>query len=87
MAQITFELDDDKKNELEDITSAMGLNLSSLFSVYAAKVIRDRCIPFDIEAPEGDDPFYSKTNMEHLRRSIAQLNEGRAVEHELIEVD
>ena len=31
------------------------------------------------------EPFYSETNMEHLRRGIAALNDGHGVEHELIE--
>lgn len=86
MAEIKFELDDEMKESLEEITKSMGLNFSALFSVYAAKVIRDRCIPFYIEAPEEDDPFYSKENMERLRKSIAQIESGRGVEHELIEV-
>lgn len=33
------------------------------------------------------DLFYSKTNMEHLERGIKALNEGKGIEHEIIEVD
>ena len=35
----------------------------------------------------SDDLFYSKSNIAHLERGIKALNEGKGVEHELIEVD
>lgn len=34
-----------------------------------------------------DDLFYSKTNIAHLERGIKALDEGKGIEHELIEVD
>ena len=36
---------------------------------------------------DSEDLFYSKSNIEHLERGIKALNEGKGVEHELIEVD
>ncbi len=33
------------------------------------------------------DPFFSESNMAHLRRGIAALDEGRGVIHEIIDVD
>ena len=33
------------------------------------------------------DPFYSESNMAHLRRGIGALNAGKGVEHELIHAD
>ena len=32
------------------------------------------------------DPFYSESNMAHLRRGIAALNAGKGTVHEPIEV-
>ena len=91
MAQITFNIDDAKKNKLEKIADSIGLDIPSLFSVCAAKVIKDRCIPFTLEAYDEDDdendPFYSETNMRHLEMSLEQLKAGKVMEHELIEVD
>ena len=46
-------------------------------------VSRERRIPFGPAA----DPFYSASNMAHLRRGIAALNAGKGVEHELVEMD
>lgn len=34
-----------------------------------------------------DDPFYSASNMEHLKAGMAALDTGKGVEHELIEDD
>lgn len=45
------------------------------------KAETEEYIPFVISA----DPFYSESNMEHLRRGIAALNAGRGVMHETIE--
>lgn len=85
MATVTLTLDDSMKDALEDMAGEMGMNLSTLFMIYAVRVLNDRRIPFYIEAPE--DPFYSPANMERLKKSIAQLNAGKGTEHELIEAD
>lgn len=46
-------------------------------------VAREKRIPFELSA----DPFYSASNMAHLRRGVAAMNAGKGVEHELIDVD
>ncbi|MFU7517045.1 hypothetical protein [Clostridium sp. HCS.1] len=33
------------------------------------------------------DPFYSESNIEHLRRGIEALNSGKGIEKELIDAD
>ena len=45
--------------------------------IYAKKALRERRIPFEVEAYK--DPFYSKSNMEAIDRSIQCLKEGRVV--------
>ena len=85
MAAVTLMFEDKMKSELEDIVSEMGMNLSTFFMIYAVRVLRDRRIPFYIDAPE--DPFYSPANMERLKKSIAQLDAGEGTEHELIEAE
>lgn len=56
--------------------------MSAAFKIFAKKVGREKRIPFEVSA----DPFYSESNMKHLRRGIAALNAGNGVEHEMIEV-
>lgn len=48
---------------------------------FAKKMGREGRIPFEVSI----DPFYSKENLAHLRRSIASLESGRGVAHELVD--
>ena len=43
----------------------------------------EKRIPFEVSV----DPFYSESNMEHLRRGVEALNAGKGVEHDIIEED
>lgn len=42
---------------------------------------REKRIPFEVSV----DPFYKESNMEHLRRGVEALNDGKGVEHDIIE--
>ena len=79
---VNFKLDRDVKMDMEQACSELGLSLSAAFTVFAKKVGRERRIPFELSL----EPFYSESNMEHLRRGIAALNAGKGVEHEPFEV-
>lgn len=79
---VNFKLDRDVKMDMEQVCSELGLSLSAAFTVFAKKVGRERRIPFELSL----EPFYSESNMEHLRRGIAALNAGKGVEHEPFEV-
>ena len=80
---VNFKLDVDVKRRMEQACADMGLTMSAAFTVFARKVGNERRIPFEICA----DPFYSESNMAHLRRGIAALNAGKGIGHELIEVE
>ena len=85
MAQtmVNFRMDTEEKNSFEDVCGQLGLTITTAFKMFAKKVVRERRIPFDLSL----DPFYSESNMEHLRRGVKALDEGLGVEHDLIEVD
>ena len=83
MAQISLRVDDDVKSSAEQTLNDIGLSMSTAINIFLKKVARERRIPFELSA----DPFYSESNMEHLRRGIAVLNAGKGVEHEPIEVE
>ena len=80
---VNFRMDEELKKSMEEVCSDMGLSLTTAFIIYAKKVSRERRIPFELTA----DPFYSESNMAHLRRGAAALNSGKGTEHELIEAD
>lgn len=85
---VNFKLDADVKRAMEQACIDMGLTMSAAFTVFAKKVGKERRIPFEVTAdPYYLDPFYSESNMAHLRRGITALNAGRGTPHELIEVD
>lgn len=83
MAQtmVNFRMDEDLKKDLEQTCQDMGMNITTAFTIFAKKVAREKRIPFEINV----DPFYSASNMAHLKRGIAALNAGQGKEHELIE--
>lgn len=80
---VNFKLDSDVKKNMERACSDMGLSMSAAFTIFAKKVARERRIPFEVSA----DPFYSESNIAHLRRGIAALNAGEGKAHEIIEAD
>ena len=85
MAQtnINIRMDSQLKNQFENFCADVGLTMSTAFNVFAKTSVRLQKIPFEISAET--DPFYSESNMKVLMQSIKQLQEGKGVEHELIE--
>lgn len=83
MAQtmVNFRMDEDLKKGMEQACKEMGLSMTTAFTIFATKVSREKRIPFEVSV----DPFYSESNMAHLRRGIAALNAGEGTEHEPIE--
>lgn len=51
-ALIQFRIDSDEKQKLEQTLKTMGLDIASAFKLFAAQVIRQRRIPFEIVADE-----------------------------------
>lgn len=83
MAQISLRVDDDVKKGAEQACADIGLSMTTAITVFLKKVAREKRIPFELSA----DPFYSESNMAHLRRGVAALNAGKGVEHEPVEVE
>lgn len=81
MAQINLRVDDEVKKGAEQTFDAIGLSMSTAINVFLKTVAREKRIPFELTA----DPFYSESNMAHLRRGIAALNAGKGIEHEPVE--
>ena len=82
-AMVNFRMDAALKREMEATCREMGMSLTTAFTIFAKKVTREQRIPFEVSA----DPFYSESNLRHLRRGVAALNAGEGQEHELIEAD
>lgn len=86
MAQSTISarIDEKDKQAFDTFCSDVGLNTSTAITLFVKAVLREHRIPFDIS--QSPDPFYSKSNQEHLMKSLKELREGKGTAHELIEV-
>ncbi len=85
MAQtmVNIRLDSNLKKDMEKACKEMGLSMTTAFKLFAIKVSRDRRLPFEV----CGDPFYSESNLAHLRRGIEALDKGMGKEHEPIQVE
>lgn len=82
---VNFRMDPDLKRSMEEVCAEMGLSMTTAFTIFAKKVSREHRIPFEV----SDDPFYSESNINHLRQIVHDIDTGKAklTEHDLIEVD
>ena len=85
MTTISLRLDDEMKRELDVMCEEMGMNLTTFFTIYAKRALRDRKIPFEISAPI--DPFYQERNLAQLRRAHQQAQEGCTVTRSMAELE
>ena len=80
---VTVRMDTNLKKQAEILFDDMGLTMTTAITLFAKATVRQNKIPFEIAA----DPFYSESNMARLRESIANLDAGKGIERDLIEVD
>ena len=87
MAQttITARIDSSDKSQFDSFCSNVGINTSTAINMFVKAVLRENRIPFEIT--QISDPFFSESNMAHVRKSVQELRAGKGTLHELIEVD
>ena len=85
MSQTTLNvrMDEDLKRRFDAFCAEVGMNASVAINLFVKTVIREQRIPFEISA----DPFWNDANQAVLRRSVAELDAGRGIRRDLIEVD
>lgn len=76
-------MDENLKQQFDLLCNELGLNMSTAFNIFARTMVRQQRVPFEISL----DPIYTESNMAHLRRGIKALNEGKGVEHDIIEME
>ncbi|MBR3811193.1 MAG: type II toxin-antitoxin system RelB/DinJ family antitoxin [Agathobacter sp.] len=77
MTTVSLRFDDKMKKELDELCEELGMNLTTFFTIYAKKALRERKIPFEISASR--DPFYSESNMRRIREAEEQIRQGKVV--------
>ncbi len=78
MTTVSLRFDDKMKKELDELCEEMGMNLTTFFTIYAKKALRERRIPFEISVPKKD-PFYSESNMRQIKKAQEQIRQGKVV--------
>ena len=82
LTTLTARIDPIDKKNFEAFCSTVGLTVSSAINLYVKAVLQKQKLPFEISA----DPFYNEENLNMLRQSIKQAQNGQLASHELIEV-
>ena len=84
MATSTLQIrvDSTLRRQAEDFFNGAGLDMSSAVRLFLKQVVIRRRVPFDVIA---EDPFWSDANQRVLAESIRSLEEGKGVQHELVE--
>ena len=77
MAQVlvNIRMDEDLKKSMEHTCQALGLNMTTAFTIFAKKMSRENLIPFDVSV----DPFYSDRNMSAIDEAAKQVERGQVV--------
>ena len=52
---LTIRLDSELKSQFDRLCEEFGMSTNTAFNIYVRQVVRNRCIPFTIEAPSKDD--------------------------------
>ena len=77
MAQVlvNIRMDEDLKKSMEHTCQALGLNMTTAFTIFAKKMSREKRIPFEVSV----DPFYSDRNMTAIDEAAEQIERGQVV--------
>lgn len=86
MAQtnLNIRIDENLKKSFDILCEDLGMSMTTAICVFAKKAVMEQRIPFELNA---NDPFYSASNMERLRRSAAQMERTGGTVHELGVID
>ena len=85
MATISLRVDDNLKEKIEELCESIGMNITTFFTIYAKKAVKEQAIPFDLT--NNDDVFYSKKNLKALNKSAEQIKKGKVVNMSLNELE
>ena len=66
-------IDGKTKSLAQETLANLGLDMSTAIRIYLKKIISERAIPFEI----SEDPFYSKSNLDFLKESVKEAEEGK----------
>jgi DNA-damage-inducible protein J len=72
------------KIDAETLFKDLGLDISSAIRLFLKQAVIKNGIPFPLTR-QGD--FYNSHNISHLKKVLAELDEGKCEQHNLIETN
>ena len=84
MVNVNVRMSEKDRDLLSSFCESIGMSISTLFNIYAKKVISEKKIPFTIGY---DDSFYSENNMKWLQDSVTQMKNGKVVTKTIDELE
>ena len=85
MAKISVTIDDDLKEQAEDLFEKLGLNMSTAINIFIHKCLAQGGIPFKVTTQK--DSYFNHYNMERLAESKKQLEQGKTIEKTLSDLE
>lgn len=68
---LTIRLDSDLKKQFDMLCEEFGMSTNTAFNIYVRQVVRERKIPFTIEAPAKDDAIAKGRDAFYKMRQVA----------------
>ena len=82
MTNLKIKIDKDLKVKVNAVLDDIGLDTTTAVRMFFKEIVRTKSLPF---TPTASDPFYNQANIEHLKKALDDVRNGRnIVEHELI---
>jgi len=79
MTNITIRIDENVKKEAESLFNELGISMSGAVNIFFRQAIRERAIPFPIRAKTIDEKYFNPYNIEILKESMKQLDNGQII--------
>lgn len=84
---LTIRIDEDIKQEAENLFRKIGLNMSSAINVFFRQAVRAQAIPFELKATSKYDEYFNAYNMKILEESVAQAERGEVITFSMAELE
>ena len=84
MVNVNVRMNESDRDLLANFCDHVGMSISTLFNVFAKKVINENKIPFNIEY---EDPFYNEANIKWINESIEQSKQGKFIVRNIEELE
>jgi len=90
MTNVSIRLDENIKQDAENLFEELGISFSSAVNIFLRQAIRERAIPFQIQAKTSDEryaEYFNFYNNQILEKSIQELKDGKGIVKTLDELE